>query len=103
MIADVKVGQKIFVDAAIDFEKAVESDDFPAAFENVIGGRGDSNGGFFEFGVGHLRSKRARANKIVKAALVIVFTGRFGCDIGWADSFVGFLGASGFCFEIANF
>ncbi len=69
----------------------------------LFGVIGNLDDGFFGGSVGHLGGKSAVADEFIEFALVIVFASDFLLDMGGADRLVGFLGASGFGLEIANF
>ena len=93
----------IFFKATVNFQKAVKSNNFAFAFEDIFGRRINSDSSLGNFSVGHLRSKCAAANQGVKAALVIALAGSFARDVGWTDRFVSLLGTGAFGVIIANF
>lgn len=58
--------------------------------------------GFFGFGVSHLGGEGAVSDEAIEFFLIFILAGNFLFNVGGADGFVGFLGAGGFGFEVAN-
>ena len=94
---------KVFL-FAVDFEEAVEDDDFATGDEDFgwDGAGLEADGGLGDPGARHLGGEGAGADEFVKFALVIVGAGFGDLDVGGADGFVGFLGAGGFGLEVAD-